>query len=104
LQIRNPSSGKVKTVFQKNEFITLLITVGIGIFFWANRKPITQLHAWKLLVLSFVCYLARMAFTVLESCFWTEGLNLLEHLSILLFSIFFLLWCWQIGYRKEKNQ
>jgi hypothetical protein len=90
-------------VFQKNEVITLLITVGIGMFFWANRKSIIQLHAWKLLILSFFCYLARMCFTVLEGYYWPDGMNLLEHLSILLFSIFFLFWCWQIGYRKEKK-
>ncbi len=90
-------------MFQKNEVITLLITVGIGIFFWSNRKSILQLNGWKLLILSFLCYLARMIFTVLEGYIWYDVMNLLEHLSILLFTIFFLLWCWQIGYQKEKN-
>lgn len=97
-------SGKVKTVFQKNEVITLLITVGIGIFFWTNRKPLAQLHAWKLLVFSFLCYTARTCFTVLEGYLWPTVINHLEHVSILLFSIAFLFWCWQIGYRKEIKQ
>ncbi len=91
-------------MFEKNEVITLLITVGIGIFFWSNRKSIIHLHACKLLILSFLLYLARTCFTVLEGYLWPNTLNLLEHLSILLFSIVFLLWCWQIGYRKEKKQ
>lgn len=91
-------------MFQENELITLLITVGIGFFFWADKKSITYLPAWKLLILSFLCYLASTCFTVLEGYLWETTLNILEHLSILLFSIFFLFWCWQVGLRREKNQ
>lgn len=91
-------------MYQENEIVTLLITLGIGFFFWANRKSIVQVQAWYMLLVSYLFYFVSTCFTVLEGYIWPTALNLLEHLFILLFSIVFLLWCWQIGYRKEKNQ
>ena len=88
---------------QDSEVITLIITVGVGFFLWINRQPLQHLYDWKLLFLSYLFYLGGAIFTVAEGFVWEVGLNLLEHISYLLFSISFLLWCWRIGFRRENK-
>lgn len=82
-------------MYQENELITFIIVLGILVFLMANRKRIDFLMD-RYLLLSFFFYIAASVFTVLESCILPTFLNILEHVSILLHSIFFTVWIWRI--------
>ena len=90
-------------MFQENEVITLLITVGMGLFLWLNRKPLHHVYRWKLLFFAFLFFLGSAFFTVIEGVVWENGFNHLEHLSALGFAVLFLAWCWTVGFSGKKN-
>jgi predicted ABC-type exoprotein transport system permease subunit len=82
-------------MYQENELITFIIVLGILVFLLANRKRIDILMD-RYLLLSFFFYIAASVFTVVESFLLPSLLNILEHVSILLHSVFFTVWIWRI--------
>lgn len=70
-------------LFAENEIVSLLLSLGIMIFFWANMGRIREISGYRTLVGSFLGYVIAMIFTVLESVTWEQGFNFLEHLSYL---------------------
>lgn len=69
--------------FAENEIVTLLLSLGISLFFLANLARIRQIDGYRWLLGSFLAYLVAMVFTLLEGIAWEQGFNFLEHLGYL---------------------
>ena len=79
-------------MIQENEVLALIFFIGLLFFIFINRKILKGIFAKKMLVgLLFFMFLARVT-TVLEGVLWSEALNITEHISLVLVSVFFLLW------------
>jgi hypothetical protein len=76
----------------ENEIVSLLLGVGMALFFWANLERIRGLTGYRLMLWGFLSYLSAAAFTVLEGFIWAQGFNFLEHLGYLASAVFLAAW------------
>lgn len=80
----------------ENEVVSLLLCLGILLFFWANLRRIRELHGYRPMLWGFFAYLMASIFTVLEGFTWPTGFNFLEHLAYLVSAVFFAAWIVQL--------
>jgi len=81
-------------MIQENEIVTLILAMGVFAFFAVRHVRIKEIPAWRTFLLAFVALTAGWALTVLEGFFWSNALNLLEHVCYALSSILLARWCW----------
>lgn len=79
-------------MFQENELIHLLISVGILIFVIIYWKELAGFYHIRLLIAAFLFLLASGIFTLMEGVFWYGFFNGLEHLCDLLRTVVILIW------------
>jgi len=83
-------------MFQENELITSIVVLGIFVFLFVNRRRIERNPSDTLLYVSFLFYAAASVITVTETFFLPEFSNCIEHLCILLHTVFFTAWIWRL--------
>lgn len=77
---------------QENEVLALIFFLGLLFFISINNKILKDIFARKIFVgLLFFMFIARVT-TVIEGVLWNDVLNIIEHISLVLVSVFFLLW------------
>jgi uncharacterized membrane protein YesL len=90
-------------MFQENELITAIVVLGIFVFLFANRRRIERNPSDTWLIASFVFYAIASVVTVTETFFLPTVSNLVEHLCILLHTVFFTAWIWRLTQRTDHN-
>jgi hypothetical protein len=89
---------------QENEIVMLLLGIGVLIFTLNNLSQLKRIPKWRILIWTFHTVLGGWLLTVLESFFWNELLNLLEHTCYAVSSVLMAVWCWKVfGAEKEAN-
>ena len=79
-------------MIQENEVLALIFFIGLLLFVFINNKILKGIFAKKIFVgFLFFMFIVRVA-TVLEGVLWSEALNIIEHISLVLVAVFFLLW------------
>lgn len=90
-------------MIQQNELIIFLLGMGGMLFVLVNRPRVERLPASRVLVASFFILLGGWLMTILEDLFWEDFLNLMEHISYALSSVFIALWCWRVFQKGEAR-
>jgi hypothetical protein len=91
-------------MIQPNEVVMLIIGLGVLIFILGNRSQLERIPFSRVLLLGFYSLLAGWALTVLESFFWNEFFNYLEHTCYATASLFLAAWCWKVlGKTRESG-
>ena len=91
-------------MIQENEIVMLLLGVGVFVFILGNRPQLRWIPSSNLLISGFFSLFVAWVLTVLESFFWNELLNILEHICYAASSILVAIWSWKVfGERKEAN-
>ena len=86
----------------ENEAVSLLLSLGILLFFWANLERIRELPGYRPMLWGFLTYLIASIFTILEGFFWSSGFNFLEHLGYLISSAFLAAWIVQLAQARRS--
>lgn len=86
-----------------DELIMLIISLVVVIQVVANFKLLKQFPRMPLLLWSFGLVVLSAICTVVESLFWVEVLNYIEHLSFMAASILLAVWCWRV-FGSEKQE
>ncbi|MFH1747934.1 MAG: hypothetical protein ABIG44_12940 [Planctomycetota bacterium] len=91
-------------MFQQNEVVTLILGIGVLVFF-IGRSDLSHIPAWKTFLASYALLLLGWHFTVLEDVCLPEITNLLEHICYATSSIVFAIWCWRVvrGRREARE-
>lgn len=79
---------------QENEGVMLLLGIGLLIFVLGNYRRLVRFPYVNILVTGFVILTAGWLLTVLESFFWGDVLNLLEHMCYAASGIVTAVWLW----------
>ena len=88
-------------MIQENEFLTLLIGIGLFIFIIFNYEKLKTLPAMKIILVGLSFLLIGWFLTILEEFFLEDLLNLLEHLCYIISSIIMAVWFWIAIKQKE---
>ncbi len=88
-------------MIQKNEFVMLMLAIGVLIFIVGNRFLRKKLMVSKILIGGFLAFFIGWVATVLDGLFWGQFLNLLGHLCYLTGSVLIVIWCWKTLGKKE---
>ena len=83
-------------MIQNNELILLILGLGVLIFFSVLRNRMQDIPKPGCFYSAFAVLTAGWLLTVLEGLFWTDLLNLLEHVCYALSSILLAVWCWTV--------
>jgi hypothetical protein len=89
-------------VIQENEIVMLILGGGVLVFTLINLSRLKRIPAWKILITGFYVLLAGFVLTVLESFFWKDFLNLLEHMCYAASSAIVAVWCWKVFESKKE--
>ena len=90
-------------MIENNEIILLILGLGVLIFFSVLRKRIRDIPKPGYFFSAFVVLTAGWLLTVLEGLFWSDWLNLLEHVCYALSSILLTVWCWVVLTGREAK-
>ena len=91
-------------MIQQNEIITLLLAIGCMIFILVNKQKVKRIPVAEILIAGYCLLLTGYVLTILESLFWNEMLNVLEHICYSASSVLMAVWCWKIfAYRKDDK-
>jgi len=90
-------------MIQENEVVMLLLGVIVLIFMLGNRPPLKRLPAWSVLLAAFCTLVGGWTLTVLEGFFWTQWLNLAEHVCYAANSVLVAVWCWMVFTRAQQE-
>lgn len=88
--------------FAENEIVSLLLSLGILLFFLANLGRIRQIDGYHYLLGSFLAYITAMIFTLLETVAVEQALNFLEHLGYLVSAVLLAAWIARLA-RPERD-
>ncbi len=91
-------------MIEEYELVALLLGAGVLLFIYANRNQLQQLPSSNLFITAFLMFVASWVLTNLEDFFWTDPLNLLEHVSLASGGLVFAVWCWQVFGRGEAER
>lgn len=80
---------------QENEIVMVVLGFGTLFFIFSNRQQLRRLPSSGTLLSSYFVLLFGWLLTVLESFFFGDLLNLIEHASYAASSILLAIWCWQ---------
>lgn len=83
-------------MIQENELVSLLLGIGILVFFLASHQRLIRLPMWQVLMAAYSFLLAGLVLTVAEGFFLDQLLNSLEHLCYGLSAIATAFWCRQV--------
>jgi hypothetical protein len=87
---------------QPNEFVMLLIGVGVWIFIVSNRAGLKRLPYYGIIMIAFYLLLVTWIATVLEHFIWGDFLNLVEHVGLAASSVLTAVWCWKVFAGRKK--
>ena len=90
-------------VFRESEIVTLVMSIGVLVFFTAWRSRLKEIPSYKTFLLSFYLLTANWLFTVLEAVYWPDLLNLLEHACYAASTILLAVWLWQVLTRRRED-
>jgi hypothetical protein len=90
-------------VIQENEIVMLILGGGVFIFTLVYQMRIKRIPEWQILVSGFYFLFAGWVLTVIESFFWENPLNYLEHLSYACSSTLMAVWCWRVIFGGKKG-
>lgn len=79
----------------ENEVVMLLLGLGVLLFVLGNRSNLRRVPSSGILLASFGAFLTGVVLTVIESFFWEDVLNVLEHLCYAISAMLIALWCWK---------
>ncbi|NLD37590.1 MAG: hypothetical protein GX654_12050 [Desulfatiglans sp.] len=92
-------------MIHENELVMLLLSLGVAVFIILKRHKFRQFFGWKLLFTAFLFFTTGCICTVLETLFFNNLLNHLEHICYLINALMIMMWCFRaIGVRGGKNE
>lgn len=92
-------------MLHENEFVMLLLSLGVAVFIILKRHSFRQFYGWRLLFAAFLFFAAGSVFTVLETFMLDTIFNHLEHFCYLANALMILIWCISsITVRGDKNE
>jgi hypothetical protein len=89
-------------VFKLNEILIGLFLVIVLVFYIFSRKRLSNFPHRKYFELSLASYICSKIFTIVEDIVWEEFFNILEHLCLLIFSIFLTLWIIKMTFQQTE--
>ena len=81
---------------QENEVVAFVLGVGVLIFGCAHYSRLKLLPKFGILIGAFLVTLAGSLLTNIESFFWNDLFQVLEHVCYAGTSILLAVWCWKV--------
>jgi len=88
---------------QENEVILVIFGIMTLLLVWSNRRQLEKVKAIKSLLCSYCFLFAGWILTVLESYFFPETLNFMEHFCYLASAVFLLDWLLSISIKDNPE-
>jgi flagellar biosynthesis protein FliQ len=81
---------------QENEIVAFVLGVGVLIFGCVNYSRLKLMPKYGILIVAFFVALAGSFLTNIESFFWNDLFQVLEHVCYAGTSILLAVWCWKV--------
>ena len=89
-------------VFERNEMLIGIFLIIVLLFYLFIRKRLTNFPHRIYFELSLFSFFWSKILTIVEDFFWNEFFNILEHLCLLLFTIFLTIWIIKMNFEQTK--
>ncbi len=80
-------------MIHENELVMLLLSLGVAVFIILKSHTFRMFPGWKLLFAAFLFFAAGSLFTVIETFFFNNFFNHMEHISYFMSGLSILIWC-----------
>lgn len=80
-------------MFQENEVISCILTVGVVLFVLVNYRTVVRIPHSHLLLSALLFFLLSNVFTICEGMWMERFYNALEHLTYMVSLIIMAVWC-----------
>ena len=88
---------------EERELVSLLLSTGVFVLAYRNRKNLSYLTSFPLLFASVSVLVGAFVATVLEGILWSPAFNFIEHASYGLSSVFLAVWAWMSWMRPRRE-
>jgi hypothetical protein len=90
-------------VVEERELVSLLLSTGVLVLAYRNRRSLAYLTSFPLLLASVALLAAGFIATVLEGLFWSAAFNFMEHVAYGVSSVLLALWAWTTWMRPRRE-
>lgn len=87
-----------------SEIIMLLICIAGLIFIYCNYPQVRKIPYWQILLTALFFFLTGIVFTVIETLFLHDIINIFEHLAYLFCSFTLMVWSWLFLHGQERSE
>ena len=89
-------------VFNRDEILIGIFIITVLIVYLLNRKQLSNFPYRIYFEISLFSFICSKILTIAENFFWGEFLNVLEHLFLLNFSMFLIIWIIKMNFTKTE--
>ena len=89
---------------QENELITFLISTGVAVFVFLNRRRMARIPGSTWLLLSYSALFTGWTLTLVEGFVLPDLVNVLEHACYMVSSMAAAVWSWVVFVKERKTQ
>ena len=88
---------------KENEVVMLLLSLCVLVFIFLNIKSIVKIRHWQYLLGAYLSLVVASVSTNLESYFFPDIYNMIEHISYAISGILILIWILLLNKKEIKN-
>jgi len=81
-------------MLEEREIIAAIVAIAVATFFAVNRDQLAKLPHARILMISFGLLAASLGCSVIETLFWEDVFNFLQHLFAPASMVFLAIWTW----------
>jgi peptidoglycan/LPS O-acetylase OafA/YrhL len=92
-------------MIHENELVMLLLSLGVAVFIILKRQRFRQFPGWQLFLAAFLFFAAASVFTVIETFFFNNFFNYMEHFCYFMNGLTILIWCFRaVNVKGDRNE
>lgn len=88
---------------KENEVVMLLLSLCVLVFIVLNIKSIVKIRHWQILLGAYISLVTASISTNLESYFYSDIYNMIEHISYAISGLLILVWILLLNKKEIKN-
>jgi hypothetical protein len=92
-------------MIHENELVMMLLSLIVAVFIILKRHRFRQVPGWRLLFAALMFFTAASVFTVIETFFFNNFFNHMEHICYFMNGLAILIWCFRaVNVTGDKNE
>lgn len=89
-------------IFKRDEILIGVLIISLTALYLLNRKLFSNFPHRKYFEISIFSFIFSKILTIVENFFWGEFLHIVEHIFLLIYTIFLTIWIIKLYFNKER--